>query len=69
MPELMKLIDVAMNNAFDNGFDFHTWTYREVAEDLVTLDSYLEQYSADEVESVLRDWYSKQDLLAYPRNS
>jgi len=67
--DLIRLIDSAMNNAFDNGFDFHSWTYQEIAEDLTTCDSALEEYSPDEIEPVLRKWYSKQNLLSYPKEN
>lgn len=66
---LYKLIGNAMDSAYENGFTFSTWTYRDIAEDLVTLDSDLEKYSPDDIEPVLREWYQKEHITESPMNN
>lgn len=62
-----KLVNQALESATDNGFSFEHWTYRDIAEDLVTCDSDLEASEPEELEPIVKSWFANSDLTYRPQ--
>ena len=62
----VKLVALAMNAAHDNGYSFEGWTYRQIAEDLVTIDGDLERCTVEELEPLLISWFKQSDITYSP---
>lgn len=61
------LVDTAMESATDNGYCFEDWTYLEIAEDLVQIDSQLEAETPGVIEPMVRDWFTRSRMFYRPR--
>lgn len=57
---LKELVFQAMQNAKDNGYHFEGLTSREIAEDMVTYDAFLEQESIEDVEKLVIEFQAKE---------
>lgn len=56
--ELQALVNRAMENAHENGFEFEAWTFLECAEDLVTHDADLcDKATAQELAPLVKKWF------------
>jgi hypothetical protein len=55
--ELQKSVSDALDDADTNGYTFENWTFREVAEDLVTCDSHLENFLVEDIIPCVREWF------------
>lgn len=58
-----ELVHDALDKATDNGFEFEAWTFLEVAQDLVTHDSQLEDESAEEIAPIVKEWFLSSDVV------
>lgn len=61
--QLQKAVSESLDNADSNGHIFENWTFREVAEDLVTHDADLEIYPVERIIPCVREWHKNSDLI------
>ena len=66
---LQQSVNLAMENAHDNDYNFAEFTYMEIAEDLVTLDGSLEVATPDELEPMVRKYFAEAGLTYYPKHN
>jgi len=58
-----EIVNRAMEDATDNGYDFEAWTFTEAAEDLCQLHPNCGNSTPEELKPLVKEWFLNSDVL------